>query len=90
MDAQEKRSQDAIIPVGEAPISAFGGGVVADLREQVPRAVKAWLPRTPSAHTHWAYESYRDQFLVYASVDAEAWEHLAKVRPEHVARFSRA
>ena len=69
------------------PIPAFVGGLPADLREQMTKAVKAWMLRTPSPHTRRAYESDLDQFLAHAGIEAGAWEQLAAVRPEHVAAW---
>ncbi len=69
------------------PIPAFVGGLPADLREQMTRAVDAWKLRTPSPHTRRAYESDLDQFLAHAGVQAGAWEQLASIRPEHVANW---
>ena len=59
----------------------------ADLREQMTKAVKAWMLRTPSPHTRRAYESDLDQFLAHAGIEAGAWEKLAAVRPEDVAAW---
>ena len=75
------------MPVASDPIPAFVGGLPADLREQMTKAVKAWKLRTPSPHTRRAYESDLDQFLAHAGIEAGAWEQLAQVRPEHVAAW---
>ena len=56
-----------IVPLPADPIPAFAGGLPADLREQITRAVKAWKLRTPSPHTRRAYESdlgFREQWNV--------------------------
>ena len=37
--------------VGADPIPAFVGGLPADLREQMTKAVKVWKLRTPFPHT---------------------------------------
>ena len=76
-----------IVPVGSDPIPAFAGGLPADLREQMTKAVKAWKLRTPSPHTRRAYESDLDQFLAHVGIEAGAWEQLAAVRPEDVAAW---
>ena len=76
-----------IVPRPADPIPAFVGGLPADLREQMTKAVKAWKLRTPSPHTRRAYESDLDQFLAHAGIEAGAWEQLAQVRPEHVAAW---
>ncbi len=62
-----------IVPVGSDPIPAFVGGLPADLREQMTKAVKAWKLRTPSPHTRRAYESDLGQFLAHAGIEAGAW-----------------
>jgi integrase/recombinase XerD len=77
----------AVVNQGADPIPAFVGGLPADLREQMTRAVKAWMLRTPSPHTRRAYESDLDQFLAHAGIEAGAWEQLGQVRPEHVAAW---
>ena len=76
-----------IVPLPAEPIPAFAGGLPADLREQMTKAVKAWKLRTPSPHTRRAYQSDLDQFLAHAGIEAGAWEQLAAVRPEHVAAW---
>ncbi len=42
---------------GADPIPAFVGTLPADLREQMIKAVRAWMLRTPSPHTRRAYDS---------------------------------
>jgi len=74
----------AIATLPAEPIPAFAGTLPADLREQMTRAVKAWMLRTPSPHTRRAYQSDLDQFLSFAGIPAGAWEQLAAVRPEDV------
>lgn len=76
-----------IVPVAPDPIPAFVGGLPAELREQMTKAVKAWKLRTPSPHTRRAYESDLDQFLAHVGIEAGAWEQLAAVRPEDVAAW---
>jgi Phage integrase, N-terminal SAM-like domain len=76
-----------ILTVVNNAIPAFVGTLPADLREQMTRAVKAWMLRTPSPHARRAYESDLDQFLAHAGIEAGAWEQLAQVRPEHVAAW---
>src|SRR5208337_3415895 len=76
-----------IVPVGSDPIPAFAGGLPADLREQMTKAVKARKLRTPSPHTRRVYESDLDQFLAHAGIKAGAWEQLAHIRPEDVAAW---
>src|SRR5271154_457807 len=76
-----------ILPVASDPIPAFVGTLPADLREQLTKAVKAWMLRTPSPHTRRAYESDLGQFLAHAGIEAGAWEQLAAIRPEHVAAW---
>src|SRR5271170_7591332 len=73
------------VPGKPDPIPAFAGGLPIDLRDQITRAVKAWMLRTPSPHTRRAYQSDLDQFLAHAGIAAGAWEQLAAIRPEHVA-----
>lgn len=74
--------------VGSEPIPAFDGGrVTGDLREQVGRAVAAWLLRTPSTHTKKAYRHDLGQFLRFTCVAEGQWEALIQIRPEHVAAW---
>lgn len=85
MDAGEQGADGGLVPVAGDPIPAFAGGTSPDgLREPIARAVRAWLLRTPSAHTRRAYESDLDQFLVFAGIERGAWEGLIGIRPEHV------
>ncbi len=76
-----------LVPVVAEPIPAFAGTLPADLREQMTKAVKAWMLRTPSPHTRRAYQSDLDQFLSFAGIVAGAWEQLAAVRPEDVSNW---
>jgi len=77
-----------LVPTTPAdPIPAFAGVLPADLREQMTKAVKAWMLRTPSPHTRRAYESDLEQFLAHAGIEAGAWEKLAAIRPEDVAAW---
>ncbi len=87
MGENAHKQKAEIVPVGSDPIPAFVGGLPADLREQMTKAVKAWMLRTPSPHTRRAYESDLDQFLAHAGIEAGAWEQLAAVRPEDVAAW---
>jgi site-specific recombinase XerD len=41
----------------------------------------------PLPHTRRAYESDLDQFLAHAGIEAGAWEQLAAIRPEDVAKW---
>ncbi len=75
----------ALALVTEQPISAFTGGPVpGDLRDQMTKAVMAWLLRTVSPHTKKAYRQDLEQFLTHAGIAADAWEQLAQIRPEYV------
>jgi integrase/recombinase XerD len=87
MDDNPGRQQTEIVPVAPEPIPAFAGGMPADLRQQMTKAVQAWKLRTPSAETRRAYKSDLDQFLAHANIPANAWDQLAQVRPEHVAAW---
>jgi len=87
MDENARMGKSEIVPVAPDPIPAFAGGMPSDLREQMTKAVKAWKLRTPSPHTRRAYESDLDQFLAHAGIEAGAWEQLAQVRPEDVAKW---
>jgi site-specific recombinase XerD len=69
------------------PIPAFTGQVPGSLREAIGRAVEAWLLRTPSPHTRRAYRLDLDQFLAASSIQPDAWEDLAAIRPEHVSQW---
>jgi hypothetical protein len=51
--------------VAPAPIPAFTGQVPGDLRQDIGRAVGAWLLRTPSPHTRKAYKHDLNQFLAH-------------------------
>ncbi len=82
MDSEAEIGARQVLPVGADPIPAFGGGLPVDLREQMGRAVNAWLLRTPSRETRRAYESDLGQFLRHAGIQSGAWEQLAAVRPE--------
>ena len=82
--------QHQLVQSGQAvadPIPAFAGGLPTNLRDQMTKAVRAWMLRTPSPHTRRAYESDLGQFLADAGIQAGAWEQLASVRPEHVAAW---
>jgi len=57
-----------LVPVVAEPIPAFAGTLPVDLREQMTKAVKAWMLRTPSPHTRRAYQSDLDQFLAHAGI----------------------
>ena len=63
------------------------GPAPGDMRDQMTKAVMAWLLRTPSSHTKKAYRQDLDQFLTHAGIAADAWEQLAQVHPEHVAAW---
>lgn len=76
-----------IAPATAEPIPAFTGQVPGDLREAIRQAVVAWLLRTPSPHTRRAYRRDLDQFLAASGIQPDAWEHLAAIRPEHVAAW---
>ena len=70
------------------PIPAFDRGYLPnDLRAEMTKAVDAWLLRTPSAHTRDAYSRDLGQFLAFSGIEADAFEQLAGIRPEHVSRF---
>ena len=73
-----------LVPVVAEPTPAFAGTLPANLRDQMTKAVSAWMLRTPSPHTRRAYQSDLDQFLSFAGIPAGAWEQLAAVRPEDV------
>jgi integrase/recombinase XerD len=76
-----------IVPSGDA-IPAFAGGAVqGDVREAIGKAVGAWLLRIPSPHTRKAYEHDLGQFMTFAGIPADAYEHLPHIRPEHVAAW---
>jgi integrase/recombinase XerD len=87
MDENALKEDMGIVPARLDPIPAFVGGLSSDLREQMSKAVKAWMLRTPSPHTRRAYQSDLDQFLADAGLKAGAWDQLAQVRPEHVAAW---
>jgi integrase/recombinase XerD len=84
-DASMQKTE--ILTVVNNAIPAFVGGLPADLREQMTKAVNAWKLRTPSPHTRRAYASDLDQFLAHAGIEAGAWEQLTAIRPEHVAAW---
>jgi integrase/recombinase XerD len=69
------------------PIPAFTGQMPGDLRQAIRHAVDAWLLRTPSPHTRRAYRLDLDQFLAASGIQADAWEQLAAIRPEHVSQW---
>jgi integrase/recombinase XerD len=76
------------LPADADPIPAFAGGTLPqDLRQAIGRAVNAWLLRTPSPHTRKAYEHDLHQFLAATGIQPDALEHLAAIRPEHVAAW---
>src|SRR5208337_1580871 len=87
IDDRERRQWTEIVPVVPDPIPAFAGELPADLRQQMTKAVKAWMLRTPFPHTRRVYQSDLGQFLAHAHIEAAAWEQLAAVRPEHVAAW---
>jgi integrase/recombinase XerD len=80
-------NETAPLTLRPEPIPAFAGGLPADLREQMTKAVKAWMLRTPSQHTRRAYQSDLDQFLAHVGIEAGAWEQLVCIRPEDVAAW---
>jgi len=64
MRDQVEEQKGAIALVREQPIPAFTGGPApGDLRDQMTKAVRAWLLRTPSPHTRKAYVLDLAQFL---------------------------
>jgi integrase/recombinase XerD len=65
--------------------SKFNGLLPPAPKEQLGRAVQAWLRRTPSPHTREAYERDLAQFRAFARIEEGRWDQLASVRPEHVA-----
>ena len=68
-----------LVPVSGGPIPAFAGGPVSgDMRDQMTKAIVAWLLRTPSPHTRKACRQDLDQFLAHAGIAADAWEQLAQ------------
>ncbi len=86
MGGEIEQSSGVMMPTTPASIPAFAGAPPpADFSQQIRLAVKAWLSRTPSPHTRLAYRHDLDQFLAECSIQPEAWEQLAAIRPEHVA-----
>ena len=79
MRDQVKGRTGDLVPVSGGPIPAFAGGPVSgDMRDQMTKAIVAWLLRTPSPHTRKACRQDLDQFLAHAGIAADAWEQLAQ------------
>src|SRR5262245_34186139 len=77
-----------LVTAAVLPTPAFSGSPLpGDLSLQMTVAVRTWLLKTPSPHTRRAYESDLGQFLAFADIPPAAWDRLAGVRPEHVARW---
>jgi integrase/recombinase XerD len=55
------------------------------LAEQMREAKEVWLVKSPSRDTRTNYERDLRQFMTFAGLPEGGWEHLAAVRPHHVA-----
>src|SRR5581483_2841782 len=54
------------------------------LSDQMREAKDAWLTKSPSADTRSNYARDLAQFMEFAGLPENGWEHLAAVRPHHV------
>ena len=61
--------------------------VVPTLGDQIAKACKAWLMKSPSRDTRSNYERDIKQFLVFAGIEGNHPEQIFEVRPEHVSAW---
>ena len=76
------------IPIANSlPTVNHSESVVPTLGDQIAKACKAWLMKSPSRDTRSNYERDIKQFLVFAGIEGNHPEQIVGVRPEHVSAW---
>jgi integrase/recombinase XerD len=90
LTGQTKSTTTELAPSVKEMIPAFDNTDALsqnDMRPLMNQAVRSWLHKTPSKHTRVNYRRDLSQFLDFIGLRPDQFDHLATVRPEHVAAW---